>query len=694
MALKLIAIRPLMNYNAKFLKNLKKAEVYKFYNDCKFTFAEDNPAKEILSMEIVNDKVPKNFYDVAYSTNFLDNLEKHNISISISAIVGKNGSGKSSLADLFLVSLFFISYKLKFVESADFIEDDDEIEYARYKKDIKNMEDNLEVEIYYQLDADLFKLKITKGSIYLDRSIPGETVYHFQQKYISIEKKGDLPPFFYSMIVNYSIYGFNTNHMGIWLKGVFHKNDGYQMPIVINPYKNIGNININTETYLTRGRVLSNLVTIKDYRKTINSKSEVDKIEIYFDRNKNYTDKYSPEELAEFRDKLIVPLFEKMFIGEYFYPYEDTPIVNHAEYYLMQKIKLIPSKYKIFEAFKEPLDDSLVSKFIDALYKNRTHITLKIFQTLNFIQDHSYYEIPSGDFRTNLDFDTVTRAIEEKIDKQWFTQPVEYLPPPFLVTKIVFKDGSTFDDLSSGEMQKIFSLNSIIYHISNLDSVKKHHVLESAEPPIIYEHVNLILDEIELYYHPEYQRTFVNDLLNFIKNAEFKSIKNFNILFLTHSPFILSDIPNSNILFLEISEQNVLIEGITKTLKLSIPQEINEQTFAANVHEIFRSSFFMKSTKGQFAENKITEVIRFCKKVEYCDDYDELKLLQNYYFDKKREFEMLIELIGEEYIQLVLKNSLVRIDQKLVPEKENLEKRAAALEEELLKIKARLNDKS
>jgi hypothetical protein len=40
------------------------------------------------------------------------------------------------------------------------------------------------------------------------------------------------------MIINYSIYGLNTNNMGMWIKSPFtKKNDGYQMPIVMNPYR-------------------------------------------------------------------------------------------------------------------------------------------------------------------------------------------------------------------------------------------------------------------------------------------------------------------------------------------------------------------------------------------------------------------------------------------------------------------------
>ena len=42
MSFKLLAIRPLMGCSEKFLKNLKKDEVYQFYNDYKFIDGEGN----------------------------------------------------------------------------------------------------------------------------------------------------------------------------------------------------------------------------------------------------------------------------------------------------------------------------------------------------------------------------------------------------------------------------------------------------------------------------------------------------------------------------------------------------------------------------------------------------------------------------------------------------------------------------
>ena len=50
-----------------------------------------------------------------------------------------------------------------------------------------------------------------------------------------------------------------------WLSGVFHKNDGFQTPIVISPKRDYGMIDINNENDLSEERLLS-LLFVEDKR--------------------------------------------------------------------------------------------------------------------------------------------------------------------------------------------------------------------------------------------------------------------------------------------------------------------------------------------------------------------------------------------------------------------------------------------
>ena len=94
MSFKLLAIRPLEGCDKEFLKVLKPNEFYKFYNDFKF---KPTSTENEIEVEYIN-TMPCDFFN--------DNV---NNSINISAIVGKNGSGKSSLIELLYAVIYNLS---------------------------------------------------------------------------------------------------------------------------------------------------------------------------------------------------------------------------------------------------------------------------------------------------------------------------------------------------------------------------------------------------------------------------------------------------------------------------------------------------------------------------------------------------------------------------------------------------------
>ena len=200
---------------------------------------------------------------------------------------------------------------------------------------------------------------------------------------------------------------------------------------------------------------------------------------------------------------------------------------------------------------------------------------------------------------------------------------------------------SNINVLSSGEQHLVHTMQSVLYHILNVNSVHS-----SKEQKNKYEYINIIFDEIELYFHPEYQRRFVFELLERLdslkKGNHIPKIKGINILFCTHSPFILSDIPKQNVLFL----------GEKKDFK----------TFGANITTLLSNSFFMENLIGEFAKNKINDVIRWITQ----DKEDILKT---------------IRLIDEP----ILRNKLVEMYYEKYPDKERRksEEKIKALAEQL-----------
>src|ERR1035437_7947160 len=90
---KIIAIRPLEKCDPNYSKVLKRGELYTFYNEYKIDVESDTIT--------YNESVPSDLYDV------------NNIKINISAIVGKNGEGKSTLVELLFMAINNITHKAK-----------------------------------------------------------------------------------------------------------------------------------------------------------------------------------------------------------------------------------------------------------------------------------------------------------------------------------------------------------------------------------------------------------------------------------------------------------------------------------------------------------------------------------------------------------------------------------------------------
>src|SRR5690606_30475654 len=104
-----------------------------------------------------------------------------------------------------------------------------------------------------------------------------------------------------------------------------------------------------------------------------------------------------------------------------------------------------------------------------------------------------------------------------------------------------------------------------------------------------------------------------------------------NILFLTHSPFILSDIPNSNILSLK--------DGYPTDINLS-----NTNTFGANIIDLLSNEFFLvEGVIGKFAQEKIQDVIKYIN--------EENKRNEIKWITSKKVAKDFIEIIGEPYLR-------------------------------------------
>lgn len=269
----------------------------------------------------------------------------------------------------------------------------------------------------------------------------------------------------------------------------------------------------------------------------------------------------------------------------------------------------------------------------------KSHITLKLRQAFNYIANGGSAKIYND--KKIWEDNAIGKYINlNKISDKYGTKllDLENLPPAIYKWQIYFRRESDsslipFDTLSSGEKQRYFSVGAIIYHLLNIDSI--------GSGKIHYQAVNLMLEEIELYFHPEWQRSFTCYLMEIIGQLTFKQIQSINVLYVTHSPYILSDIPKTNVLFLKNGEADYSMQ---------------ENTFGANINGLLKNGFFLPSLPmGEFAHQKINHLFALLHSGDF----------------KASELEKIrqeIQLVGEPVIRqqlMMLYNTYKRLNQEL-----------------------------
>lgn len=159
-----------------------------------------------------------------------------------------------------------------------------------------------------------------------------------------------------------------------------------------------------------------------------------------------------------------------------------------------------------------------------------------------------------------------------------------------------------FPGLSSGELG-FLTLFSRFYELVDTTAFSTQQLSKNK--------LLILIDEGDLYFHPKWQVLFMN-YINEIFSIIFVN-KEIQLLITTHSPFIASDLPKDNLLFLRKGTKDDILpfsngsaEG--KTLGQAGPQF----TFGSNVHELLSDSFFLQGAHiGQLAKKTIYDLVDF-----------------------------------------------------------------------------------
>lgn len=574
-------------------------------------------------------------YDNYVQDNHTFNSDESSLHVSISAIVGMNGSGKSSIVEFMLrlinnfaasiigFSSVEVSGRLHYIAGVHgelyFLIDDvphvlsvegNNVKIYTYEKKKNTVDKNVFIRSekpVYQRDIQPKSLSVWKGK---------KDVMEMMLKH-----------FFYTFVSNYSIYAYNVNDfveewdclphsptVSCWLDGIFHKNDSYQTPVVLTPARDKGCIDINVENSLAVERLLGLLVHYDGYSR-INHHLTVVGFEITKDC-KNYdfsrVNNVCKLQLRPRAFRVIRGLIAEYWKQKYSFTIHDgLPFMAAALDYLAYKTLKIAAKYPIYKTYYDELKNirkwvrqdsrETLKALVEVLSGDHSHVTTRLRQTLCYLMTGAY---GAGTFSLG-EMRNISKGAMRSMRYEYrqelpmvFTKVTDVLPAPFFNVKIMIEgeDGEqfAFTQLSSGERQEIHAVSSLLYHLANIDSV---HVCNSPKcvNRVAYSRVNIILEEIELYYHPHSQQQFVERLLDGLRQMHFNGIESVSFIIVTHSPFVLSDIPTTNIL----------------ALKNGQPELIDIKSFGANIHDMLNTAFFMQEgSRGKFAEWFIARIVR------------------------------------------------------------------------------------
>jgi hypothetical protein len=155
--------------------------------------------------------------------------------------------------------------------------------------------------------------------------------------------------------------------------------------------------------------------------------------------------------------------------------------------------------------------------------------------------------------------------------------------------------------LSSGE-HALLNLFSRLYNFIELN-LNNNKFRKSND------HYILLIDEGDLSFHPNWKKKYVKALLNTLPYF-FDGLENnpsLEIIFTTHDPLALSDIPNSNVIYVERKNYN----NKSNILDYDDKNKPNK-TFGANISNLLADSFFTENSLiGDFVFDKIRETIKW-----------------------------------------------------------------------------------
>lgn len=593
-------------------------------------YVEIKDGKYILKQKVCNSRLPEGFFD------------EQKCITNITAIVGENGTGKTTLLTKLSNSCRSVKDEAHSSEYNNFFME----EYEK-EKNISIYLDESGLVCYHNIDN--FKNETEVRACYLKQgSIELMDIMKNNKAFENISK----------ICISNSIYalegGISTNggiskislniNSLMTLKSIFYKQICKIEKTLAGGYYEIQDIVCNEKTveefqeildvlylqYITENRIDS--IFVKNLNKTLKVKFHTVKKYIKKRYSGLQKEKEDKSTLKKCDDVMINGLFSEfdfnLFKTDIFFViyinllYELIAYSNIEKYDGEQKIN---SKKELKE---------YIIKIINKLQNKKDGHAKRFQEAMREIQEYEDVLNKCSMYECSLPVSDMA-YISYKEVKYGRKEYEQFLT---LIKKSVFERKHSFIlkyidigglDFASGEraLLNFFSWMHLIPHFNYLTN----NVNEE-----LHDNVLLLIDEIDLYCHPLWQQKLLSYLIQEIKNQY--SNKKVQIIFTTHSPIVLSDMPRSNVIFLKRENDQCSIDEKSR----------HGETFGANIYKLFNDAFFLgaEGQIGEFAKKKIQTIIDKIK-----PDKRESKMSPVLSKDEIHLLEQVIALVGERIIQ-------------------------------------------
>ncbi|WP_338793855.1 AAA family ATPase [Bernardetia sp. MNP-M8] len=326
---------------------------------------------------------------------------------------------------------------------------------------------------------------------------------------------------------------------------------------------------------------------------------------------------YSQEEEIEehFYRRLYIEIITSLeiFFGDLLEPWQKN---------IVEKNKLSDNILFLQILFNEiTKSDNTYKKLIRSIYQKYKVQNLRVKQDFHFLESISQSEklldiLKKANFKDN-------RYFIINIQSELFNRFVD------IDSKILFRFHSLQFTYKNNICYFSYGEKTLLNLFSGLWQARKANSSRGTN-------ICILIDEGELGLHPQWQKQYLKILLETL--PKIFPDKEIQLILTSHSPFLVSDLPKENVIFLEKEKDT----GLCKVSKL----ESMKHTFGANIHTLLTDSFFMKGgLVGEFAQSKIDEAIDILNESE----------------PKPKELdkcEMIISMIGEPIVKTMLQKLL------------------------------------